>query len=639
MFDHSFLKSLLTCLLAVVLLTEPMAVRASFSRDANRYPLKTVGTGGDGDDIEPGASIFVFVNKNAAKSLAKKQSYRSERSQNDVCGSAQCKRQKSLSAPKINLTLQVQKSLDAGNQFYKDGRFPEAVAAYQKSARLKPNYAAYFGLGEANFELKKNAEALAAYEKAVSLNPKLDEALYNIGVIRFTQKDYAGALQPLQQAVNLTPVEPSEYYYYGLTLNELKRKEEAAAALRETVRLDPKFVEAYEKLADLYDELGRKNESIEITRQITKADPKNAEALFKLGVFDFNEQKREDARAAYEEVVRLQPNNARAVAYLAQTQYVLGDYQNSIKNYQKAAVLQPELKKDTDQFLTPWGYAYLSTGNFAEALRVLTEAEKINQQNYLIYNGIANANMQSAPPNYPAAVEALNKSVKLNPQYKDTYLLLANAHIQSSPRHPNEALQAARQAEQLAPNDALTLFWVGSSMTIGQMFEPAYESLKKAVALEPGNGVMRGQLCNVMFVLNKVQEGLPECEQAVKLSKPVDKPLARTILANMYARAKRYDQALAEANAVLTEQPNFINAYYSLGTTYYSMKKYDKAIEAMKKVVSLAPELAEPHLTLGAIYWDAKKKTEYLQEYNILLNLNPKYAEQLKAATETGKKK
>ncbi len=637
MLDNNVLKSLLTSLVVLFLLTEPVAAAANFNPNGDFYLQKTFV--GGGDEIESGASVFVFVNKNASKTLAKKQSYSGERSSGEICDSARCKRQKSLPSAKINLTLQAQKSLDAGNQFYKNGKFTEAAAAYQKSARLKPNYAAYFGLGEAKFELKDKPQALAAYEKAVSLNPKLDEALYNIGVIRYEQKDYAGALQPLQQAVNIAPVEASEYYYYGLTLNELKRKEEAAAAMREAVSLDPKFVEAYQKLADWYDELGRKNESIEITRQITKADPKNTAALFKLGVFYFNEQKREDALVAYEQVVRLQPNNARATAYLAQTQYVLGDYQNSIKNYQKAAALEPELKKDTDQFLTPWGYAYLSTNNYAEALKTLIEAEKINQQNYLIYNGIANAEMQSAPPNFPAAIEALNKSVKLNPQYKDTYLLLANAHIQSSPRNPKEALQAAKRAEELAPNDAVTLFWVGSALSIGQLFEEASETLKKAAALEPGNGLVRVQLCNALFVLNKVQEGLPECEQAVKLSKPEDKPLARTTLANMYARARRFDNAIAEANGVVKEQPNFAGAYYSLGTTYFLMKKYDKAIEAMKKVLSLAPELAETHLTLGAIYWEAKKKAEYLQEYNTLLKMNPKYAEQLKAATVTGKKK
>jgi tetratricopeptide (TPR) repeat protein len=126
------------------------------------------------------------------------------------------------------------------------------------------------------------------------------------------------------------------------------------------------------------------------------------------------------------------------------------------------------------------------------------------------------------------------------------------------------------------------------------------------------------------------------------LSAPQDKPLARTSLANMYAIAKRYDEAIAEANAVLQEQPQgsaVLSAYYSLGTTYSLMKKYDKAIAALKKVISLAPELAEPHMTLAAIYWDAKKKSEYLQEYGILLNLNPKYAEQLKAAIEADKKK
>ncbi|MEP6924125.1 MAG: tetratricopeptide repeat protein, partial [Pyrinomonadaceae bacterium] len=341
---------------------------------------------------------------------------------------------------------------------------------------------------------------------------------------------------------------------------------------------------------------------------------------------------------AYKEAVRLQPNNGRAFANLANTQYVLDNYPEAIKNYQKAAELKPDLKKDADQFLTLMGYAYLMTNDFAAAIKTLTQAAAINPQDHLIYVGIGSAQMQFAPPNFPAAIEALNQAAKLDPEYKDTFLLLTQAHIQSSPRNPNEALQAARRAEQLAPNSAETQFFVGAALAIGQLWEPAEKALEEAVRLDPKNGLMRIQLCNALMVLKKYQEGLPQCQEAVRLSDPENRNFARITLANMYAIGKRYNEAIIESNAVIKEQPNLFMPYQTLGITYFLMKKYDKAIVAYKQAINLQPELAELHLALGALYWEAKKKDEALKEYAVLLNLNPKYAEQLKIMMTTSKK-
>jgi TonB family protein len=69
-----------------------------------------------------------------------------------------------------------------GDEFYDQGKYDEAVAAYQQAINLKPNYAeAYLNLGDAYSALQRNEEALAAYKKALRFKPNYGEAYIGLG--------------------------------------------------------------------------------------------------------------------------------------------------------------------------------------------------------------------------------------------------------------------------------------------------------------------------------------------------------------------------------------------------------------------------------------------------------------------------
>ena len=58
-----------------------------------------------------------------------------------------------------------------GNSLQESGRFDEAVAAYKKAVELNPNFSwSYHSLGDVLLKLEKWEEAVAAYKKAVELN-------------------------------------------------------------------------------------------------------------------------------------------------------------------------------------------------------------------------------------------------------------------------------------------------------------------------------------------------------------------------------------------------------------------------------------------------------------------------------------
>jgi tetratricopeptide (TPR) repeat protein len=53
--------------------------------------------------------------------------------------------------------------------------------------------------------------------------------------------------------------------------------------------------------------------------------------------------------------------------------------------------------------------------------------------------------------------------------------------------------------------------------------------------------------------------------------------------------------------AVTQIQPQYAEAYYTLGTVYKQMKKYPESEEALRKAIELEPDLAGAHTTLASV--------------------------------------
>src|SRR5687768_8608044 len=593
-------------------------------------------SGANAFQAEGASSVFAYVNESAGRSLTGRRTP----ARPGVC-SAGCKQQRSIAPVRRakDLTGAARRLHDSATKLFDAGKFSEAAAGFAQSARLKPSYDAYVGLGGSYYRLKRPDDALKAYAQAIKLNPKLDEAYFNIGVIRFEQKAYTDALEALKTAVSIPPADADEHYYYGLTLNELKRRDEAITAFRESIQIDPPYYDAYTQLAALNDRPGQRKEAVELLTKATKMRPDKGEAFLSLGDVLYNDAQFDQSLAAYLDAVRLMPGNAAAHAALGDVQYKLVRSAEAIGSYEKALRLKPELRNDWGVAVR-YGNSLRLLGKTMEGIQWLNTALQIDPKEDTPLYLIGMAYMDAPQPDLTAAINALTRAAEIDPSRKETFLLLTNAYISSAPRMPAEALKAARRAEQLAPNDAEVLFYVGSALATGQMFEPAADIFRKVVSLKPDFAIAQTQLCSLMFVLQNYKEGMPVCRRSVALSNSQTRSLARAVLANMYSLSKDYDRAIAELQAVIKDDPKFVYAHQALGVTYMLMKKWDKSIAAFKEAIRIEPENAESHLQLGAVYWEAGKSSEANQEYAILLNLNPKYAEQLKSVfTEESSKK
>src|ERR1044071_4836295 len=152
----------------------------------------------------------------------------------------------------------AREQLEKDKQLYRDDQDAEAVAAFQEALKLDPDLAeAHFRLGlgyestgkreEAESEFKK---AIAAYKKYLEDNRDDAEAHYDLGQAYAALGQYSEAIREYREATKLKEDDPDMYYDLGVALTKLAQYDAAATAFSKSLEIDPEKYRAQDGLDD-----------------------------------------------------------------------------------------------------------------------------------------------------------------------------------------------------------------------------------------------------------------------------------------------------------------------------------------------------------------------------------------------------
>jgi tetratricopeptide (TPR) repeat protein len=114
---------------------------------------------------------------------------------------------------------------------------------------------------EYDAEENTRAQAIEAYDCALSIDPQKVDALLNCGTLCYEEGNLKKAAEYFMRALQVDPESALAHFNLGSVLEEVGRLEAARLHLRNAVRLDPNYPDAHYNLAFVCEKLGARNEA------------------------------------------------------------------------------------------------------------------------------------------------------------------------------------------------------------------------------------------------------------------------------------------------------------------------------------------------------------------------------------------
>jgi tetratricopeptide (TPR) repeat protein len=300
------------------------------------------------------------------------------------------------------------------------GELERAAQTLEQASRIAPNDAqtAYL-LGNIRASQARDTgsratldQAIAAYHRAVTLDPSLAAAHYNLAIAALTDGDVAAAVDALRQTIKINPEDGEAHRLLATIYNDLRRGREALQLMERAAELLPEHTPTLLQLSQLQRQQQQTDAAIATLRQAQKAEPHNMrvlrelgalyvtakqydraisafnrakdlapeqpEAYFSLGVAYKAAGRLRDAIEAFRAAVQRDPRNGPALTQLAETLYAAGQADQALDTLQQAI----SVKHDDPQLYYALGQMYSALGQSDranEAYRLYAERRAVAQ--------------------------------------------------------------------------------------------------------------------------------------------------------------------------------------------------------------------------------------------------------------------
>ena len=347
------------------------------------------------------------------------------------------------------------------------GKTDESIAAYRKSVAAKPDvFESNLNLG---LQLAKagDAEAEKFLRAAAQLKPTSHvaegQARAWLSLAHLLEKSNPeAAIAAYEKAASLQPKNIEPHLSAGLLLENQNKTADAEREYKQAQQIDPASADAAIGLANIYMR-GRQFLDAEAElRKVLAAHPDQAAARIQLGRVLAAQGKNDQAISELDEGAKQAPNDVSVQRDLADLYYLAGKNDQAEKAYRDlvaASPNDPELHRSLGQTL-------LRTKKFPEAQQEFLASIKIKPDLGAAYGDLAFA--ASENKNYPLVIKALEARAKLMPEIPLTYFLRASAY------------DHLRDVKQAAANYHLFL-----QAANGKYPDQEWQAKHRLVALEP----------------------------------------------------------------------------------------------------------------------------------------------------------
>ncbi len=499
------------------------------------------------------------------------------------------------------------------------GQSKEAVAAYDRALSLRPGDAAsYYNKGVALEHLGRDEDALAAYDRAVSLRPDAATHYGRGNALRRLGRD-ADALAAYDQVISLRPGDAATQHNKGFVLGRLGRYEDALAAYDRALSLRPGDAASQHNKGAMLERLGRYEDALAAYDQAVTLRPGDADAHYGRGNALRRLGRDEEALAAYDQAISLRPGDAATQHNKGLVLRRLGRYEDALAAYDRALSLRPD-GADTQRNK---GVVLERLGRDADAVAAYDQAVSLRPGDAASQR--SKAVVLERLGRDADAVAAYDQAVSLRPGDADAHHGRGNALRRLG--RDADALAAYELAISLRPGDADTQHNKGFVLGRLGRDEEALAAYDQAVSLRPGHADTHYGRGNTLWRLGRDEDALAAYDLAISL-RPGD---AATHHNKGFAleHLGRNEDALAAYDQAISLRPGDADTLHNKGVVLERLGRDADALAAYDQAISLRPGDADTHYGRGNTLWHLGRDADALAAYELAISLRPGDADTL----------
>ena len=366
----------------------------------------------------------------------------------------------------IRQALKPEAFSSLGTALQQQGRFEEALEAFDEALQFKPEDAGlWIHRGKVLIQLARPADALQSFQQALDHDPHNWDAACQSGILLYQSGRLAEALAQFDRCNAIQPNHAPTLYMRAVFLRDLARFEEALADDRRAHALDPDN-------ADTCNNIGSDLQSLD---------------------------RHEEALQWFDRALALRSDFAGALYNKAISLGKIDQFDGAFAIYQRLKTLDPS------EVVTDWNLAHLlqEMGRSEEALVHLDQCDRREPNSALTLRMRAPA-LRSLK-RFEEALADDRRAHALDPANADTCSNIG-LDLHSLNRH-NEALQWFDRALALEPNFVGALYNKAASLYNLKRFEECLADNRRAQALDPTSSLADWNLSHLHLLTGNFEAG------------------------------------------------------------------------------------------------------------------------------------
>jgi tetratricopeptide (TPR) repeat protein len=465
--------------------------------------------------------------------------------------------------------------------------------------------------------------AQAAYQRALTLDPKSSQAFAALGTLATLENDLTNAAINFKAAAELAPDRSPIKVLYARFKVGTGDAAEGRRILSEMAKRTPDYIPAIMGLAGIASSEKKYDESQGFVDQVLARDPDDLEALLQDSQLKVARNDVPGATAELERITRTYSQLPSAYYQLAQVYLMGNDIDKATAALGRALELNPDYAdaimslaqiKIRKQDPTP---AILALEKLVQKQPQLPQAQLLLADAYRQRNRLSDA---------LAIYDRLEQAFPQNPQIS---LLAGSAYVQA--KNPAAARREFNRTLQIAPTNTLALEQLINLDLSETNFTAALQQVQSRIQADPTQGGLYVLAAKIFSA-----EGKPDQSQAALIKATqmdTNSPVAYLLLAQSYADAQKNDQSLQMLAKVLAKDPKNLSAMMLQALIYGKTKEYKKQADVYEAMLVIDPQCSPALNNLACIYSqnliNLDRAYDLAQRTRILLPLDPNVADTL----------